>query len=162
MEYDFIDRINNMHYQLYKLEEKIIEHTKNSINIHEQENGKLIQRSMDDAVIINMSSTQFFTLLHDICCESGLARITPIISTNTITKKKIEVAAGKLMPGISSIAVTKQLDDTGKRAKGICQRVLLLTKALAGKQYLNRYKKAKTTQANKRNSGIRTNLQRLL
>jgi hypothetical protein len=54
----------------------------------------------------------------------------PIISANSFKARNKDVATEKLMPGISSVTITKQIDEASKRARGIGQRVNILIKLL--------------------------------
>jgi hypothetical protein len=129
---NFLDTITAIQGQLQKLENNVIAHKKISITREDLIAGKLVQQTIHDAIIINDACNQFFTLLNDICHEVELAAIVPIIPSHSFSAKEADIASGKIMQGVSSIAIEKQLDDAVKNAKSIHQRVLLLLKAIIG------------------------------
>lgn len=68
----------------------------------------------------------------------GLAAKVPIIPSLFIkTMKKTDVISEKIMPAISPIATTTQMDDAAKRARSIYQRVNILIKPIVGAQCQN-------------------------
>jgi hypothetical protein len=70
---------------LLNLESRVITHTKREVNDEDQVAGKLVQRSLQDAMIINDASNRFFTLLTDILRVVGLSSKVPKIPS--ISKK---------------------------------------------------------------------------
>jgi hypothetical protein len=101
---NFMDRIQD------KQEKAVIAHTKANISREDQINGKLIQRSSHDAIIINEAASKFFTLVNDICRKAELATTVPIIPSISIEAKKKNIISGKLIPGVVSIAHAKRID----------------------------------------------------
>lgn len=91
---NFMDRIQD------KQEKAVIAHTKANISREDQINGKLIQRSTHDAIIINEAFSKFFTLVNEICRKAELATTVPIIPSISIEAKKKIVISGKLIPGV--------------------------------------------------------------
>jgi len=63
-----------------------------------------------------------------------LASKVPIVSSRSYIAKRNDVITEKIMPGIASIAITKQIDDTTKRARSILQRTNILLKSLIEKR----------------------------
>jgi len=100
----------------------------------------LILRSIEDAEIMNRSSSQFFTLVNDVCWKVNLASNVPVVSSHSYTIKKKDVISEKVMPGVASIAITKQIDDAAKRARSALQRIRILIKTIIGKRYQNLHK----------------------
>ena len=78
---------------------------------------------MEEVEILNTSSKQFFILINDICHALDLASMLPIIPSNSLKCKKLDVASEKVMPGFASHAVSKRIDDSVKRARSISQRI---------------------------------------
>ena len=85
--------------------------------------GKLIQHIPSDDQMINDSSIQLFNLIHDICRQMNLSKMVPVLSRANIYEKKQKIATEKVMPGIASTIISKQLDDVAKHAKSIHQRI---------------------------------------
>lgn len=111
----FTDRNNEIHLQLADLEKDVINHTKTCMTRKDKSAGNLI-RTTNDANIINNASSQFFTLVNDMCHAVGLASDLPIIPSNSIKKKISKVATETIMPGIKSYTLSQQLDNRGRRA----------------------------------------------
>ena len=65
------------------------------------------------------------------------------------------------MPGVSSIAIAKQLEDASKRSRSIRQRVCLLLKAIRGLQILNQHQDRPTLRVKKWVNNIHINMRRL-
>jgi hypothetical protein len=82
----FTDRNNEIHLQLADLEKDVINHTKTCMTRKDKSAGNLI-RTTNDANIINNASSQFFTLVNDMCHAVGLASGVPIIPSNSIKRK---------------------------------------------------------------------------
>jgi hypothetical protein len=135
-----MDRITRIHNTLLDLEEVIIAQTKETIDKREQEEGKQLLWCKHDAEIIIESSNQFFTLIHEICCKVGLASIVPIIQSNSFKTKRDDVVSEKIMPGVLSCAISKQIDDTGKRLRSIHQSICILIKTIIETQRHNNAK----------------------
>jgi hypothetical protein len=114
-----------------------------SISIEEQQGGKLIQRSTRDVDSINRASNQFFSLLYKICHEVDLAFKVLTVPSNSHKRMRKDVTSEKVMPGIASIAITRQIDDTAKRARSIIQRTNILLKSIIGAWFRNSVKRAK-------------------
>jgi hypothetical protein len=115
---------------LLGFEKEIIYRTKSSISKDDKSTGKLIQRTQKDADELNEFSRQLFNLLKDNYRAAELASFVSIIPSNSIKKKKYDVASEKIMPGKSSVAISKYLDDAMKRAKNIKQRTQMLLKSI--------------------------------
>jgi hypothetical protein len=97
---NFMDRIQDVQDTLRELEKVVIAQTKANISREDQINGKLIQRSTLDAIIINEAFSKFFTLVNEICRKAELATTVPIIPSISIEAKKKIVISGKLIPGV--------------------------------------------------------------
>jgi len=138
----FLDRISHIHKMLLEFEDHIITRMKESKNKDEQEAGKLI-RTTQDAIALNDVSGEVFTLLNDTCQLIGLAHKVPVIQSNSFKAKRKDVIGGEIMPGVVSIATTKQIDEAFKRSRSVSQRVSLLMKAIIGARIRNLTKKAK-------------------
>jgi len=122
-DYNILDCIAALHCQLCKLEAAITDRTKSSVTIEEQIKGTLIQRLPQDTQLLNDTSARFFDIIRDICRLANLTskiNIVPAAATNALRKT---VASEKLMPGIASVPVTKQLDDSLKRTRMMYQRI---------------------------------------
>jgi hypothetical protein len=65
------------------------------------------------------------------------------------------------MPGITSIAITKQIDDTTKRARSILQRTNILLKSLIGARFRNSDRKNKKLKSTLWTENILINVSRL-
>jgi archaellum component FlaC len=158
---DFMTRLTNIHQNLYDLEKRIITHTKETISKEDQDKGVLIKRTVDDAMTLNIALKQFFNLLNDVFREVGLAKMTPILPSVTINEKKKDVISGKIMPGVTLIAITKQIDDPAKRARCMVQRVNILLKSIIGTWIRNNHQKDKVKRTEAWIKDITTNLRRL-
>jgi hypothetical protein len=139
----YMNKIIELQTGLQKLELEVIARTKANVNEENQKNGKLIQRTIHDANIINNASSQFFSLINDICREVDLALKVPVVPSRSYIAKRNDVITEKKMPGITSIAITKQIDDTTKRARSILQRTNILLKSLIGARFRNSDRKTK-------------------
>jgi hypothetical protein len=153
----FMNRILEIQQTFMNLEKDIILRTKGTIGILDQAKGKLIQRSLQDAETINDASNKFFILIKDICSDVGLATKVFVIPSNSYKAKKDDIQSEKIMPGISSIAISKQINDAAKRARSICQRVNILIRSIVKVQRQN-IANWSTTQTNT----IIKNIRRLL
>jgi len=120
---DFKERIMQIKIQLEDLEANVINRTKASITMGEQIAGKLISRSAREAQKINEASLAFFTLINEICRKVGLAKKVNVVPMGNINSKRTAAAKENNMISTMSFALSKQLDDTYKRSKLICQRV---------------------------------------
>ncbi len=158
----FSDRIQVLQSQLVEFEKEIISPTKSSISKDDQITGKLIQRTQKDAAMINTLSRQLFTLLNDICQAEELTSIIPIIPFYSIKMKKADVASAKIMPGISSVAISSYLDDTLKRAKNICQRTKLLLKSINNLRVRNKQNSKASKDKHNWANAVTQNIRKLL
>jgi len=144
------------------LEEEVIARTKAFINEEDQRAGKLIQRTIKGAEILNNSSNAFFTLIADICRDAGLASRVPIITAKSFKAKNKDVATEKIMPGVSSVTITKQIDDASKRARSISQREHILITMLVGAMKNNIQRKEKAPQFKSRADALEKSLSRFM
>jgi hypothetical protein len=76
------------------VENDMIAQTKLSITRDDQIAGKLIQKIIHDATIVNDASNQFFTLFNDICCKAGLVTKVSIIPSSSFNAKRADIATG--------------------------------------------------------------------
>jgi hypothetical protein len=106
---------------LEQFEKQIIDRTKNSITLEEQHNGKLIQRISVDAQIISVMSIKFFDIIYDSCREAKMTSKVAIVPAAVYQAKRHAISTGKIIPGIASLPISKQLDDSLKRAKKLRQ-----------------------------------------
>jgi hypothetical protein len=158
---NFMNKIIELQTGLQALELEVIAKTKAKISEVSQKNGKLIQRTKHDANIINDALSQFFSLINDICCKADLASKVPIVSSRSYIAKRNDVITEKIMPGIASIAITKQIDDTMKRARSILQRTNILLKSLISACFRNSDRKTKKLKSALWMENILLNLSRL-
>jgi hypothetical protein len=156
----FLDRITHIHNSMQQFEDSIITKTKDNISMEQQEAGQLVKRSPQDAIMLNELSGQFFALINDICRATGLASKVPVLPSNSFKSKRDDVIREKIMPGIASIAITKQIDDTVKRARSVSQRINLLMKAIIGACIRYQTKKAKSKYTPTWSQSISINIQR--
>ena len=131
----FLERINHLANQLKLLEMDVIQRTKNEITPEDQAAGKLIQRTISDADRLNQCSGEFFTLLHDICRAADLASQVPILPSASMAAKKALVKQGKVIPGVTSVAIAKHLDEAVKRSRSVMQRLQILLKAFGSREF---------------------------
>jgi hypothetical protein len=156
----FLERITNISTTLKNLEKDVILRTISNINREDQASGKLSQRSVQDATILNDASSQFFTLVHDICREVGLAKMVRKIPSTSSKGMQQKVSSEKIIPGISSIAITKQIDDLTKRARSITQRSNLLLRTIVRSRIINPYKRARVRHTTSWNNIVLIHIQR--
>ncbi len=116
---EFHDRIQKVHDQLRTLIQNIVGRTKNSITIEEQKQGKLITRTNDDAKTLNDASMEFFSIIYDICRKAELSYKAYSTKMNTANRNQEKIASEKIMLTATSYALSKQLDETAKRARSI-------------------------------------------
>lgn len=154
----FLSRVSNIGNQLIQLDADIIAHTKSSITPADQKAGMLITRTPQDAAIINSTSSEFFQIIDDIRREADLAFKVPIIPSQSINAKKGEIVSEKIMPGVSSSAIPKNLDEAAKRTRSVLQRTNLLAHALTGTQIRNQNKTFKKQGIIKWRASIALNL----
>lgn len=83
--------------------------TRNNISKEDQAAGKLIERTLVDAKIINDASSKLFTLINDVCCQVGLVSKVYILPSASIRKKRTKVITETIMPGLSSFALSNQI-----------------------------------------------------
>ena len=133
----FLPRLSDMHSKLKNYEAAIIERTKQSITSEDQACGRLVQRTPEDAEFINATSTAFFTLLNDICREANLASNVPIIKPPPKAAKRRDVICENVMPGVTSVAIGKQIEDTLKRARSTHQRLGILISDITTQQRIS-------------------------
>ena len=157
----FLEKVDLVRQNLEALESEIVARTKATISLEEQKAGKLIERTAQDAVILNNASAEFFTIITDICREADLASKVPIVPSSATQGKRKDVISGKIMPGIASIAITKSLENADKRVRTVGQRMQLLIQALQGHHIKNQYGVTKTRSHEKWKASIALNLKRL-
>ena len=129
---NFMDRIQD------KQEKAVIAHTKANISREDQINGKLIQRSSHDAIIINEAASKFFTLVNDICRK---AEPQYQLSHLLVLKQKENCHIRKTNTGCGA----KQIDDTGKCAKHIYQRIYIALQSMSTSHVRNKMRNGKGT-----------------
>jgi hypothetical protein len=56
--------------------------------------------------------------------------MVPVLPTASITKKKLAFANEKIIPGIASVPISKQVDDSNKRTRSLYQRLRLTLRAI--------------------------------
>ena len=142
------------------MEHDIIARTKASITPEEQKAGKIIARTVHDATIINTASTDFFTLITDICREAHLDSNFTIVPSSSVQAKKNAIASEKLIPGTCSNALSKNLGEANKRAHSVCKRIQLLARALTGKHIRNQNSHFKKNNIYRWKANISSNLKR--
>jgi len=123
--------------RLEMLEEIIIERTKMTINPDDQKAGKLVTRLPDDAVCINTASTDFFALIHDICKEAGIVSVVHSLPAATIEKNRRAIKQEKIFPEITSVPLTRQINDTFKRIKSVYHRLRIILKQITENQRMH-------------------------
>jgi hypothetical protein len=126
----FLENVEKIKSNLEELEVQIVNPTKLNINTEEQNKGKLIQRLPSDAQAINDLSSCFFAIIHEICRHTNLTSMVPIVPHASIQTNSQAVITEKMMPGVASMPISKQLNDVFKRAKSIRQRVQILLNAI--------------------------------
>jgi hypothetical protein len=147
--YHFMTRIDEIRSKFENYETVIIERTKSCITSDDQICGKLIPRTPEDAAFINDTSAEYFSLLNDVCREANLASNVPMIKPPLKITKRREVICEKIMPGVTSIAIGKQIDDTLKRARSILQRIGILISDITTQQRVSQdhfHRKKATTK----------------
>jgi len=160
VKHNFIERITTIGKTLENMEHDIIAHTRVSITPDEQKAGKLITRTTNNATIINTASTDFFALITDICREAHLASNVTILPLSSVQAKKNAIVSEKIIPGICSNALSKNLGEASKRAHSVCQRIQLLTRALTGKHIRNQNSHFKKNNIYRWKANISSNLKR--
>jgi hypothetical protein len=135
---NFMDRIRDVQDTLRKLEKVVIAQTKANISREDQINGKLIQRSTHDAIIINEAFSKFFTLVNDICRK---AEPQYQLSHLLVLKQKENCHIRKTNTGCGA----KQIDDTGKCAKHIYQRIYIALQSMSTSHVRNKMRNGKGT-----------------
>jgi len=151
---NFQHRIQNIHSKLEKLERNIINRTMSTISTEDQKNGKLIERTPEDAKIINDTSAEFFSLIKDICRKAGLASQAYVVPSNFHRRKEKAFSSEQNMLAVTSFAISKALDDLNKRSKSICQRTCILYRIILNAQ-------SRTRGKNERNNHLSKNLNRV-
>jgi hypothetical protein len=91
----YMNKIIELQTDLQELELEVIAKTKANINEENQKNGKLIQRTIHDANIINNASSQFFSLINDIRREVDLASKVPVVPSRSYIAKRNDVITEK-------------------------------------------------------------------
>jgi hypothetical protein len=104
---NFQHRIQNIHSKLEKLERNIINHTMSTVSTEDQKNGKLIERTPEDAKIINDTSAEFVSLIKDICRKAGLASQAYVVPSNFHRRKDKAVSSEQNMLAVTSFAISK-------------------------------------------------------
>ncbi len=97
------------------LRQNIQSRTQQEITIAAPHKGKLKQRTKQDTENFWNASKELFQIITDILRDAGLAKTVPILPTTTRAKLKKDVAAQKIVPGVTSLPVAKHLDEAGKR-----------------------------------------------
>lgn len=133
-EHRFMHRLEDIRSKLEQCELDVIERTKRLITPEDQANGKLIPRTPEDAALINETSAAFFTLLNDICREANLASMVRVLKPPPGAINKRDIASEKIIPGICSIAISRQIDDSIKRNRSILQRLGILINDITAQQ----------------------------
>ena len=128
--HEFLGQIKRVQRNLEELKQTIITRTQNTITPGDQLAGKLVQRLPEDALNLNNASEQLFSIIQDICRKVGLATMVPVLPTASITKKKLAFANEKIIPGIASVPISKQVDDSIKRTRSLYQRLRLTLRAI--------------------------------
>ena len=108
------------------LKQNIQSRTQQEITIATQHKGKLIQKTKQDTENFWNASKEFFQIITDILRDAGLAKTVPILPTTTKAKLKKDVAAQKIIPGITSLPVAKHLDEAAKRTNILLQRIKII------------------------------------
>jgi hypothetical protein len=135
----FCDRISTVVETLEHLEQTIIERTKSTSTPEEQKIGKLVQPLPEDAMCINNASFQIFEIIRDILRKVHLASMVSILPAASLAKKKKAITVEEIMPGIASVPITKQVDDTFKRSRNIYQRLRILIRAILRHQNIQKH-----------------------
>jgi len=141
---EFKQRIMEIKKDLENLEMDIINRTRLTITPEDQAAGKLITRHPKDARRLNDASSEFFKLIQDVCRAVDLTAMVPIVPAASLHKQRQAIRKEKILPGIASIPLTRQLDDTYKRAKKIYQRLRILINNIITNQRMQRQGKPKT------------------
>ena len=126
----YMERIKSIHQDLERMESDVINRTKTQITVEDQKSGKLINRTADDANILNDASAQLFRLINDICRQAGLASMVAEIPSSLIIKNRTKALTGKNMLATTSFPISKQIDDALKKARNIAQRLGILLRFL--------------------------------
>jgi len=137
-------KIASIRNQLEQLQQEVINRTRTNISEDDQAMGKLIERTPEDARIINDASEAFFTLIQNICRQAGLAKKTYIIPLVRIKSKQDDIEKENIMVSTSSIAMSKQLEEFLYRTKNLCQQIGSLKRSILQTQRRNRETKADT------------------
>jgi len=158
----FHDRITDIKRKVENLEKNIIAITRDTISPQEQANGKLIPRTLKDAQDVNEASQQFFQLISEICRQVGLSRYVPIVNNAVNRIKKKDIASGKTIPGIASVPISKNLDDTLKRTRMILQRLQITYDLIRTYQRLQSSEGAKQKELDKIQTRLKKSMKRIL
>eukprot|EP00590_Aulacoseira_subarctica_P005294 CAMPEP_0172416722 /NCGR_PEP_ID=MMETSP1064-20121228/3216_1 /TAXON_ID=202472 /ORGANISM="Aulacoseira subarctica , Strain CCAP 1002/5" /LENGTH=1681 /DNA_ID=CAMNT_0013154579 /DNA_START=343 /DNA_END=5384 /DNA_ORIENTATION=- len=129
-EHQFDNSIGKILTEFRAFESTIIERTKATITTMEQNDGKLLPRTKEDANRLNDLSSQFFTLIHSICREADLSSKVPIVQASSLQSKRNKIKQGKELPGVTSFVLSKSIDQAVKRCRRLHQRSALLSKAV--------------------------------
>jgi hypothetical protein len=70
-----------------------------------------------DVEFINNISTSFFETINNICRHANLEKCVHVLPAAAIQTKKQAVKDEKIVPGIASLPITKQIEDAIMRAK---------------------------------------------
>jgi len=60
------------------------------------------------------SSIKFFDIIYDICREAKITSKVAIVPAAVYQAKQHAISTGKIIPGIASLPISKQLDDSLK------------------------------------------------
>jgi len=96
-----------------------------------------MQRMPVDAQIISDMSIKFFDIIYDICREAKITSKVAIVPAAVYQAKQHAISTEKILPGIASLPISKQLDDSLKRTKSLRQQEQILLKSLRLYQNLN-------------------------
>jgi hypothetical protein len=125
----FKEDIKNIHQQLITFEQTIINRTVNTITKEDQDKGVLVERMPTDVEFINNTSTFFFETINNICRHANLAKRVHVLPAAAIQTKKQAVKDEKIIQGIASLPITKQIEDAVMRAKIMYQRIKIIQHA---------------------------------
>jgi len=134
VENGIIDRIMQIKQELLNYEATIINRTKLSISIEDQLQGRLIQRTQQDAEFLNSISSRMFATIYDVCRQAKLVRMAHVVPAAASKALKKSLLSEKIMPGIATVPVSKQLDDAIKRIRKVYQRIQITLRTVVQMQ----------------------------
>jgi hypothetical protein len=145
------------------MENDIIARTKAQITKEDQQFGKLITRTPEDAKKLIDASEKFFKIINAVCKQAVLASMVADIPSNISNKRHREALQGKNMLATTSFPISKQIDDTLKRARCILQRVGILLRSLTNYMRNSNYHAGtNTTKNTKWIKQVKLSIKRLL